>query len=167
MLHRPPQDPAPDEPVHRISAAPHRHSDDMSQRINRYLLSMAVRTVCVVLVVVVDGPLRWFFAVGAIGLPYVAVILANASSRPRDAAPQGPTARPRGSITEQAAGGPETVTVTYGTPLPPVLPATPEPPVASTPVTVSGTVLDEGPGRSAEAGAGGDPGEEMPRYTIV
>jgi ABC-type spermidine/putrescine transport system permease subunit II len=50
----------------------------------RYLISMAVRTGCVVLVVVVHGPFRWVFAVGAIGLPYVAVVMANASRRPRE-----------------------------------------------------------------------------------
>ncbi len=44
----------------------------------RYLISMAVRTVCVVLAVVVAGPLRWVFIAGAVILPYVAVVMANA-----------------------------------------------------------------------------------------
>ena len=39
---------------------------------------MAVRTACVVLAVLTDGPWRWVFVAGAIGLPYVAVVLANA-----------------------------------------------------------------------------------------
>ncbi len=51
----------------------------------RYLVSMLIRTVCVVLVLVVDGPLRWVFAVGAIVLPYIAVILANNSGQRREA----------------------------------------------------------------------------------
>jgi hypothetical protein len=47
----------------------------------RYLISMAIRTACVLLVFVVHGPFRWVFAAGAIVLPYIAVILANASGR--------------------------------------------------------------------------------------
>ena len=50
----------------------------------RYLISMAIRTACVVLVFVVPGPLRWVFAAGAVVLPYVAVVLANASGRRRE-----------------------------------------------------------------------------------
>jgi hypothetical protein len=41
---------------------------------------MAIRTVCVVLAVVVDGWLRWIFIAGAVVLPYVAVLMANARS---------------------------------------------------------------------------------------
>lgn len=162
MLHRPDPEPAPDE-VHRISAAPHAHSDDLSQRINRYLISMAIRTACVVLVVVVSGPLRWVFAVGAIALPYVAVILANASRRPREADPAAPTERPRGAITGEPAAGPETVTVTYATVVPGALTSTPEPPVASTPVTVPGTVVEDAPERPSDAGPDGVRGAGMPR----
>lgn len=44
----------------------------------RYLISMAIRTVCVVLAVVVSGPLRWIFIAGAVLLPYIAVVMANA-----------------------------------------------------------------------------------------
>ena len=47
----------------------------------RYLVSMGVRTACVVLTFVVPGPARWFFAAGAVVLPYVAVVAANAGSR--------------------------------------------------------------------------------------
>jgi hypothetical protein len=71
--------------VYRITEARRSHSDDLNKRINRYLLSMAIRTACVVLVFVVDGPLRWAFAVGAIFLPYIAVVLANATDRRRGA----------------------------------------------------------------------------------
>ena len=85
--------------VHRISSAPRRHSDDLSQRMSRYLISMAVRTACVVLVVVVHGPLRWVFAVGAIGLPYVAVVMANTGRRPREPGVEAPNTIPIGSLT--------------------------------------------------------------------
>jgi hypothetical protein len=42
---------------------------------------MGIRTVCVVLVIVVHHPVRWVFAVGAVVLPYIAVVLANATDR--------------------------------------------------------------------------------------
>ena len=57
------------------------HSDDLEYRMKRYLISMLIRTVCVVLVVGVDSPWRWLFAVGAVFLPYLAVIFANVGSR--------------------------------------------------------------------------------------
>jgi hypothetical protein len=77
-----------DEPViHRITAAPRPHAEDLDRRINRYLVSMAVRTACVVGVFVVPGPTRWVFAVGAVALPYVAVLFANAGDRRRATAP--------------------------------------------------------------------------------
>ena len=89
----------PAEQVYRISAAPHSHSDDLSSRMTRYLISMAIRTACVVLAVVVDGPLRWVFAAGAIGLPYIAVVMANAGNRPRDQAVPPPQPRQSKQVT--------------------------------------------------------------------
>lgn len=70
--------------MHRITAAPQPHSDDLQARMNRYLVSMGIRTACVVLVMVVHGPLRWAFAAGALVLPYIAVVMANAARRRRD-----------------------------------------------------------------------------------
>ena len=75
-----------DREVHRITAAQTSHSDDQSARIGRYLLSMMIRTGCFVMVFVVHGWARWVFAVGAIFLPYVAVVFAN-SGRRRQATP--------------------------------------------------------------------------------
>lgn len=63
--------------VHQITNAVTPLSDDLEARMAKYLISMLIRTICVVLVLVVDGWLRWVFAVGAVGLPYVAVIIAN------------------------------------------------------------------------------------------
>ncbi len=63
--------------VYTITSATGSRSADMQQRAGRYLVSMVIRTLCVVLVIVVPGPLRWVFVVGAIVLPYVAVIAAN------------------------------------------------------------------------------------------
>lgn len=75
-----------DPEVHRITAARGSHSEDLDARIGRYLLAMLIRMVCLVLVFVVPGWQRWVFAVAAIFLPYVAVVLANAG-RPRRAVP--------------------------------------------------------------------------------
>lgn len=65
----------------RITGAPRSHTEDINRRINRYLVSMTIRTVCVVLIFVVDGPARWLAATGAIFLPWIAVMLANAADR--------------------------------------------------------------------------------------
>ena len=44
---------------------------------------MGLRTVCVVLVLVVHSPIRWVFAVLAVVLPYIAVVMANAAGNRR------------------------------------------------------------------------------------
>jgi hypothetical protein len=74
----------PENPVvHSITSAGQAHSDDLDARIKRYLFSMAIRTGCVILVLVIHSPIRWVFAVLAIVLPYVAVVMANAADRRR------------------------------------------------------------------------------------
>ena len=69
--------------MHSITGAATSHTADLNVRVRRYLVSMAIRTVCVVLVVIVEGPARWVFAVLAIVLPYVAVVMANVARRRR------------------------------------------------------------------------------------
>lgn len=69
--------------VHTITGARTSLNDDLGQRMRRYLISMSVRTLCVVLAVVFDGWLRWVFAAFAIVLPYFAVVVANAGPRRR------------------------------------------------------------------------------------
>jgi hypothetical protein len=63
----------------RITSAQTSHSERIRGRQTRYLISMGIRTACFVLAVVTDGALRWVFIVGAVLLPYVAVVVANAS----------------------------------------------------------------------------------------
>lgn len=65
-----------------ITSARRALQDDVDQRTHRYLVSMGIRTACLVLAVVIEGPLRWVFLAGAIVLPYVAVVLANAGREP-------------------------------------------------------------------------------------
>ncbi|MBA2773693.1 MAG: DUF3099 domain-containing protein [Nocardioidaceae bacterium] len=66
-----------DEPV-SITSARVSHSQDLKRRQRRYLLSMMTRTICFVLAIVTDGPVRWVLVAGAVFLPYIAVVLANA-----------------------------------------------------------------------------------------
>ncbi len=81
--------------VHSITDATEAHSQDMDARIRRYLFSMAVRTICVVLVLVVHNPVRWVFAVLAVILPYVAVVMANAAGNRRGAGARPVTPSPQ------------------------------------------------------------------------
>jgi hypothetical protein len=88
VVTRPPQRRGDDE-VHRITDARRSHTDDQHARIVKYSVSMAIRAVCLVLALVVTGPARWVFIVGAIVLPYVAVVIANAG---REQTPRAPDA---------------------------------------------------------------------------
>lgn len=62
----------------RITSARESLSDDLSRRTHRYLIQMGIRVACFIGAVVVDNWTRWLLAVGAVVLPYVAVVLANA-----------------------------------------------------------------------------------------
>lgn len=56
--------------------------DDSRGRERRYLITMGIRMACLILAVVVH-PYGWWtfvFAIGAIFLPYIAVVVANARS---------------------------------------------------------------------------------------
>lgn len=55
--------------------------DDESHRVRTYIITMAVRTLCLLLMVLIT-PYHWYtfvFAAGAAFLPYVAVVIANAA----------------------------------------------------------------------------------------
>ncbi len=64
--------------VYRVTSAQVGLSEDQSGRTRRYLISMAIRTACFLLAVVVPGWPRWFLIAGAVVLPYLAVVVANA-----------------------------------------------------------------------------------------
>lgn len=78
--------PHPELPVSITSARPSR-SSDIHKRQMRYLFSMGLRTACFVLAIVTDGPLRWVLVAGAVFLPYIAVVLANATDQRGGQAP--------------------------------------------------------------------------------
>ena len=76
--------------VYSITAAPESLTDEQGPRTRRYLVSMTIRTACVLLAIVVPGWPRWVFIVGAVVLPYLAVVAANASRNRRRTPPPVP-----------------------------------------------------------------------------
>lgn len=62
-----------------ITSLPRSPQDDRRSRMIQYTVAMSIRTVCLLLCLVVPGWWRLLPAVGAIVLPYIAVVLANAS----------------------------------------------------------------------------------------
>lgn len=67
-------------PVQSATALPASPVDDRKRRMRSYSIAMSIRMVCLILVFVVPGWWKILFGVGAVVLPYVAVVLANASS---------------------------------------------------------------------------------------
>lgn len=61
-----------------ITTAQSSLSLDQSARQRRYFISMMIRTACFILTVVLPSPYRWIALTGAVTLPYIAVIAANA-----------------------------------------------------------------------------------------
>jgi hypothetical protein len=74
----------------RITTASAGAGADLASRQKRYVITMLVRTLCFVAVAVLAithaGPhwLPWVFVGGAVVLPYVAVVMANAASTKSD-----------------------------------------------------------------------------------
>ncbi|MFS0714641.1 DUF3099 domain-containing protein [Microbacterium sp. 2P01SA-2] len=74
-----------------LPRAPH---DDSNRRMTKYFIMMAVRVVCFILMVVI-APYGWHtaaLAVGAIFLPYIAVVVANVGDDVREPAAVSPLA---------------------------------------------------------------------------
>ena len=67
------------EPI-RITTAPENTHDDLVGRRRRYVFSMSLRVICFVGAIVFDGWLRYVLLLGALVLPYIAVVMANASN---------------------------------------------------------------------------------------
>lgn len=64
--------------VPSITTAPEALTEDLDRRARRYLIQMSIRVVCFFGAVLVDHWSRWLLLAGAVVLPYVAVVLANA-----------------------------------------------------------------------------------------
>jgi len=69
---------AKEDDVYDITSAPKGLSTDQSARQRRYFISMMIRTACFILTVLLPSPYRWFALAGAVTLPYIAVVIANA-----------------------------------------------------------------------------------------
>lgn len=103
MVSRRADDPQP--AVSITSAAPSL-TEDLDHRTRRYLLQMAIRVVCFVGAVLLDHWTRWLLLLGAVVLPYIAVLGANqvgvrrATGMPADAPPADgtPRALPPGQV---------------------------------------------------------------------
>ncbi|RHA40508.1 DUF3099 domain-containing protein [Cellulomonas rhizosphaerae] len=74
--------------IPRITSAPEPLADDVARRQKRYLIQMGIRVLCFAAAVVTWAHIpRWasvILIVGAVVLPYIAVILANAGRERRD-----------------------------------------------------------------------------------
>jgi Flp pilus assembly protein TadB len=74
----------------RITTASAGVAADIATRQKRYIVTMGVRTLCFLAVAVLAmshfGPawLPWIFVIAAVVLPYVAVVMANASNTKSD-----------------------------------------------------------------------------------
>ena len=68
--------PRPD--IQSVTDAPGSAAEDQGERMRRYFTAMGLRGLCFVLAIVTTGWLRWTFVAGAVILPYIAVVLANA-----------------------------------------------------------------------------------------
>lgn len=93
-----PRDQHPGGDAVRITTAATSRQADIAARQRRYVLSMAVRTICFVAAIAVGpGWLRWVLVAAAVLLPYVAVVMANASDTKSDgfALPDDGIARPQ------------------------------------------------------------------------
>jgi hypothetical protein len=92
--------------VYSVTSAPQSLQDDQSYRMRRYLLSMGTRTACFLLAVLFIAVLHWTVAgwvmvVGAVVLPYFAVVMANVSRSPFSA-PLGPVTPSHRALEGQA-----------------------------------------------------------------
>ncbi len=67
-----------EDDVYDITSAQKSLSYDQPGRQRRYFISMMVRTACFILTVILPSPFRWFALAGAVFLPYIAVVVANA-----------------------------------------------------------------------------------------
>ncbi|HXR68353.1 MAG TPA: DUF3099 domain-containing protein [Dermatophilaceae bacterium] len=76
------------EQVFSVTSLPASLEDDQAQRMRRYLVSMGIRTACFILAVVALAVLHWTvvgwgLVAGAVVLPYIAVVMANATRSPQ------------------------------------------------------------------------------------
>jgi len=69
------------KPVAALTELPPNPEEEQHARMLRYGLAMGIRTICVLLILVTPGWWVLLPAAGAVFLPYVAVVAANAARR--------------------------------------------------------------------------------------
>jgi hypothetical protein len=74
------------ETPHTITSAQRSLSEEQSGRTRKYLISMGIRTACVIGAIFIPGWPRWVLIAGAVVLPYLAVVIANAGKSRDDGA---------------------------------------------------------------------------------
>ncbi len=111
---KPPREAAP---VHAITDATRNHTVDMRKRMIEYGVAMGIRAICLVLVFVVDGWWKLIPILGAVFLPFFAVMFANAGADTStgkgpnaliDQLPQGEIEAPQGT---QGEASPSNITI--------------------------------------------------------
>jgi hypothetical protein len=80
-----------------ITSLPPAPEQERRQRLIKYSITMGVRLLCLAALPFVQGGWMFVVAAGAIFLPYIAVIIANAGSLPS----QGVIERPSGVVVSQ------------------------------------------------------------------
>lgn len=81
-----------------ITSAQRALSDEQAGRTRKYLISMGIRTACVIGAIFVPGWPRWVLIAGAVVLPYLAVVIANAGRERDRGAPTEVTSRPQPAL---------------------------------------------------------------------
>ena len=66
------------EPAIVITSAQDALTKEQNGRQRKYLLAMAIRTICFIAMIFLPNPYRWISLAGALLLPYIAVVIANA-----------------------------------------------------------------------------------------
>ncbi len=75
------------DPTHSITSAQHSLSTEQAGRTRKYLISMGIRTACVIGAIFIPGWPRWVLIAGAVVLPYLAVVIANSGGSRKGRAP--------------------------------------------------------------------------------
>ncbi|MFC6324415.1 DUF3099 domain-containing protein [Microbacterium koreense] len=107
----------PDRPsATTLPSSPH---DDASRRSRRYLVMMAIRILCFILMIVITpyGWYTWAFAAGAVFLPYIAVVVANNGDPSRDTVREAPEKAITASAPETPVARPTVIRVSETRPL--------------------------------------------------
>lgn len=98
-----------------VTSLPPSPQAEADHRVRRYAITMAIRTVCFLLMVLVQpfGWWTWVFAAAAIFLPYLAVVDANAGSDSTPTTVESPTLQleARDEPPAPQAGQPDVLTI--------------------------------------------------------